>query len=59
MQAIVTAQAPAFVVVRTRGDRSAWRELEPWLRERFAPADAPPELAAALASRGAGVFARR
>jgi hypothetical protein len=59
MQAIVTAQAPAFVVVRTRGDRSAWAELEPWLRERFAPAAAPPELAAALASRGAGVFARR
>jgi len=59
MQAIVAAAQPAFVVVRTRSSRSAWPELAPWLTARFAAAELPPELAAAAAARGVGVFARR
>ena len=59
MQAIVDATRPAFVVVRTRSERSAWRELQPWLTARFVAADLPPDLAAAAAGRGVGVFARR
>lgn len=59
MQAIVEAAKPAFVVVRTRSDRSDWSALQPWLTARFAAAALPPELAAAAAARGVGVFARR
>jgi hypothetical protein len=59
MQALVAAAQPAFVVVRTRSARAAFAEYEPWLRAGHAPVALPTELAAAAASRGIAVFARR
>jgi hypothetical protein len=59
MQARIAAAQPAFVVVRTRSARAAFAGYEGWLRERYAPVGLPDGLAAAAASRGLAVFARR
>ena len=59
MAAMVAAPEVTCVVLRTRGDRSQFTQLQPQLLQRFERKALPEPLAAAADARGVAVFVRR